>query len=49
MQIAHKGFAAACEENPAICEGVNTFQGHITYAAVAESQNQPWQELAEVL
>ena len=49
MQLANNGLEAACEQNPAICEGVNTFQGHITYAAVAESQNREWQELTAVL
>jgi alanine dehydrogenase len=49
MQLANKGLERACEENPAICEGVNTFQGNITYAAVAESQNKEWRALAAVL
>lgn len=49
MQLANKGLETACEQNPAICEGVNTFQGHITYAAVAESQNKVWHQLAAVL
>jgi alanine dehydrogenase len=49
MQLAAEGIEAACNRNPAICEGVNTFQGHITYPAVAESQNRPWRELREVV
>jgi alanine dehydrogenase len=49
MQLANKGLEKACDDNPAICEGVNTFGGHITYPAVAESQNRDWKELAAVI
>ena len=49
MQLANERIASACERNPAICEGVNTFEGHITYRAVAESQNREWKELSSVL
>jgi alanine dehydrogenase len=49
LQIANNGLERACELHPGICEGVNTFQGHITYPAVAESQNRDWKELAAVL
>ncbi len=49
MALANKGLAKACEDNSAICEGVNTFQGHVTYPAVAESQNRDWKELTAVL
>ena len=46
MQIASKGFEKACEDSPAICEGVNTYQGHVTYPAVAESQGRDFKELS---
>jgi alanine dehydrogenase len=49
LQLAKKGIRAACEQSPAICEGVNTLEGHITYPAVAESQNKSWRELSTVL
>jgi alanine dehydrogenase len=49
LQLANKGLEKACEENPAICEGVNTLNGVITYGAVAESQNKRWKELSAVL
>jgi alanine dehydrogenase len=49
LELADKGLEGACDTHPAICEGVNTFQGHITYPAVAESQNREWKELATVL
>ncbi len=49
LALASQGLEAACEKSQAVREGVNTYQGHITYPAVAESQGQPWQELAAVL
>jgi alanine dehydrogenase len=49
MQIASKGLEKACEDSPAICEGVNTYQGYVTYPAVAESQGRQWKELQAVL
>lgn len=49
LQIANKGLAAACSSSDAIRQGVNTYAGHITYAAVAESQNRPYKELREVI
>jgi alanine dehydrogenase len=49
LQLANTGLQAACERYPAICEGVNTYQGHVTYPAVAESQNRSWKQLSEVM
>lgn len=49
QQLVTKGLERACEENPAIREGVNTYQGYITYPAVAESQDRKWRDLASVL
>ena len=49
MELANHGLEAACEKNEAIREGVNTYNGYITYPAVAESQGQTWKELAAVL
>jgi alanine dehydrogenase len=46
--LADQGLEAACERNSAIREGVNTYQGAITYAGVAESQGKIWHELASV-
>jgi alanine dehydrogenase len=46
--LANHGLEAACERNSAIREGVNTYQGSITYAGVAESQGKTWRELASV-
>ena len=49
LELANKGLETACEQNKAICEGVNTYEGSITYPAVAESQGKQWRELAAVL
>ena len=47
--LADRGLEAACEQSAAISEGVNTYQGSITCAGVAESQNKSWHELSEVM
>lgn len=49
MQLANMGLEKACKANGAICEGVNTYQGHVTYPAVAESQNRSWKALNSVM
>jgi alanine dehydrogenase len=49
LELANKGLERACEENSAICEGVNTCAGEVTYPAVAESQGKRWRELSAVL
>jgi alanine dehydrogenase len=48
LDLASKGLEEACK-NRAIYEGVNTYKGHITYAAVAESQGREWRELSSLL
>ena len=47
-RIANLGFQKAIEE-PGFAEGVNVYQGAITYRAVAESQNRPFKALKELL
>ncbi len=49
LTLADKGLERASHESNAIKEGVNTYQGEITYAAVAESQGKAWRELAAVM
>ena len=48
-QLCAHGLEKACEQNPAIREGVNTYGGYITYPGVAESQGQSWKALAAVM
>jgi alanine dehydrogenase len=49
FEIAQRGIAEACARHSAICEGVNTHAGYITYPAVAESQQRDHRDLAAVL
>jgi alanine dehydrogenase len=49
QELANKGLEKACETNPGLAAGVNTYRGNVTYAAVAESQNRPWKELQACL
>jgi alanine dehydrogenase len=37
IKLADLGFADAVKQDPALARGVNTYKGHITYAAVAEA------------
>ena len=48
-ELCAKGLERACEQNSAIREGVNTYQGFITYPGVAESQGLAWKELTAVM
>jgi alanine dehydrogenase len=49
LQLANKGLERACEEHPAICEGVNTYHGEVTHPGVADSQGRAWKELAALV
>jgi len=49
LQIANLGFAEAVQRYEPIRQGVNTYGGHLTYAAVADSQKRPFRELRAVL
>jgi alanine dehydrogenase len=40
---------AACIDNAAICEGLNTYKGHVTYAAVAQSQGRKCRDFRSLL
>jgi alanine dehydrogenase len=49
LKLANKGFAAAIRADAGLREGINTFAGHITYEAVAESQGLPFRPIAELI
>jgi len=49
LQLANKGLAKACKDSQPIREGVNTYQGSVTYPAVAESQAREWKELTSLM
>ena len=44
LLLADKGLERACQQSPALREGVNTYNGSITYRAVAESQGKQWRD-----
>jgi alanine dehydrogenase len=49
MKLAQMGAESAIRDDAAIREGVNTYGGHVTYAAVAESQGKTSKNIAELL
>jgi alanine dehydrogenase len=49
LELANKGFARAVSENRNLAEGVNTFEGKITYEAVAHAQGKPYTPLSNLL
>src|SRR5690242_4908708 len=46
LELANKGLERACDQHPALCEGVNTYKGNVTHAGVAESQGRTWKAMA---
>jgi len=49
LEIANQGFERACEDRPALREGVNTYQGQVTYPGVARSQGRSCADVAALL
>ncbi|HSP23190.1 MAG TPA: alanine dehydrogenase [Planococcus sp. (in: firmicutes)] len=49
VQIANKGFEKAVLDNAALKKGVNTFQGYVTYKAVADDQGLEYKSVDELL
>lgn len=49
LKLANKGFVAAIRSDPGLREGVNTFNGEITYQAVAESQGLDYQPIMDLI
>ena len=47
--LADQGFDRSVRENPGLAEGVNVYQGEITYEAVATSQGRKYTALADLL
>jgi len=47
--LANLGFERAVRQNPGLAEGVNVYNGEITYEAVATSQGRPYKPLSELL
>ena len=49
LALANKGVLAAAAADPGLQLGINTYKGHITYEAVAESQGRPYKPLKDLL
>jgi alanine dehydrogenase len=47
--IANMGFQKAIAESPSLAEGVNVYQGRITYRAVADSQGREFTPLGDLI
>jgi alanine dehydrogenase len=49
LKLAKLGAQAAIAEDKGIAEGVNTYNGVLTYGAVAEAQSRAWTPIAELV
>jgi alanine dehydrogenase len=49
LKLARLGAKAAISEDKGIAEGVNTFNGVLTYGAVASAQKREWQAIAKLV
>ncbi len=49
LELAGKGVKRAAAENRHLAEGVNTYDGKLTYKAVADAQSRPYTPLAQAL
>ncbi|HEV8525349.1 MAG TPA: alanine dehydrogenase [Terriglobales bacterium] len=49
LKLAQMGVTAAIRDSAAVREGVNTYRGNVTYAAVAESQGRTWKGVSDLL
>lgn len=49
VQIANKGYRKACMENTALCKGINTLEGYVTYKAVADAHSLEYADASVIL
>jgi alanine dehydrogenase len=49
MRIANVGAREALKKDPGFAEGLNTYQGKVTYRGVAESQQREWTAASQLL
>jgi alanine dehydrogenase len=49
MKLARLGAPAAIREDRGIAEGVNTYDGNLTYGAVAEAQQREWKAIGTIM
>ena len=49
LAIANKGWEVALRNDPHLAEGLNVWNGHVTYKAVAEDLGYEYMSAAEIL
>jgi alanine dehydrogenase len=49
MKLANLGAEKAMKSDPGLLEGLNTYKGHITYGAVAQSQGKQFKEASSLV
>ena len=49
LKLARMGAQAAIKDDKGIAEGVNTYNGVLTYGAVAQAQDREWRHIEELL
>ncbi|WP_186578379.1 alanine dehydrogenase [Aquibacillus kalidii] len=49
LQIANKGYQQACKDNAALAKGINTIDGFVTYKAVADAHQLPYEKLDKLI
>ena len=49
LRIANQGIVQACKADEALLKGINTYDGKVTYLAVAEALDLPYQDPNELL
>lgn len=49
VQMANKGFRNACLDNTALCKGINTLEGYVTYKAVADAHGLEYADASVIL
>jgi alanine dehydrogenase len=49
MKLARLGARQAIHEDKGIAEGVNTYEGTLTYGAVAQAQQREWTEISKLV
>ena len=49
LKLARLGVAQAARSAAGLAEGLNVFEGHVTYRAVADSQGLPYRPILELL
>jgi alanine dehydrogenase len=49
LQIASQGYKKACLKNPSLLQGINTLNGFVTYAAVADAHGLTYADATTLL